>query len=125
MHQMHQMIPEEAYHKASALGKRIPELEGILIKDACFSYRYAFFVIEGIFILGEPAICKDALYSYWYAKDVIKGRFISGEAVISKNARYSYWYAKYVIKGRLPDFMHNQMILENNRYTKDYVNFIQ
>jgi len=93
------MTPYEVYDKALSLGKRIPKL--------------------------EPFILKDAYWSYWYAKDVIKGRFISGEAVISKNARYSYWYALYVIKGRLPDFMHNALLLSNNEFAKEYVEFIR
>jgi len=93
------MTPKEAYHKASALGKRIPKLEPVILKDALYSYLYALLVIEGRFILGEP--------------------------IISKNAQYSYFYAKYVIKGRLPDFMHNQMILENDIYTKQYLKFIE
>jgi len=90
--------PQEAYYKAITLGLRIPELEAI--------------------------ISKDAQCSYIYAKYVIKGRFILGEPVISKDAQYSYYYAKNVIKGRLPDFMHNEMIL-NNKSAKQYIEFIQ
>jgi len=37
----------------------------------------------------------------------------------------SYHYAIGIIKGRLPDFIHNQMILNNDEYTKKYVKFIQ
>jgi len=47
------------------------------------------------------------------------------EPIISKDVFYSYLYAKDIIKGRLPDFMHNQMILENNEYTKYYIEFIK
>jgi len=93
------MTPKEAYYKAKKSGLRIPKLEPIISKDAESSFYYALLVIKGKFILGEPAI--------------------------NKNAEYSYYYAKYVIKGKLPDFMHNQMILNNNRYTKHYVKFIQ
>jgi len=91
--------PQEAYYKAISLGLRIPKLEAIISKDAQCSYIYALYVIKGRFILAEP--------------------------IISKNAFYSYFYARDVIKGRLPDFMHNQMILENDKYTKEYVKFIQ
>jgi len=119
------MTPEEAYYKAEELGKRIPKLEPIISKDAYYSYRYALYVIKGRFILAEPSISKDAYYSCYYAADIIKGRFILGEPAISKNTYWSYLYAIEVIKGRLPDFMHNQMILENNTYTKKYVKFIQ
>jgi len=93
------MTPKEAYHKASALGKRIPKLEPVILKDALYSYLYALLVIEGRFILGEP--------------------------IISKNAQYSYFYAIYVIKGRLPDFMHNALLFSNDEYTKEYVEFIK
>jgi len=93
------MTPEQAYCKALQLGKRIPKL--------------------------EPAISKDAQCSYFYARDVIKDRFILGEAVIIKNAQYSCWYARYVIKGRLPDFMHNALLLSNDKYAKQYIEFIE
>jgi len=93
------MTPEEAFYKAEELGKRMPELEPLISKDVFYSFYYALYVIKGRFILGEPLISKDAFYSYFYARDVIKGR--------------------------LPDFMHNQMIISNNEFTKEYVEFIQ
>jgi len=115
------MTPQEAYNEAEELGKRIPKLETIISQDFNCSYLYAKEIIKGRFILAEPIISQDAYCSYGYARCVIEGRFISGEAVISKNARYSYCYAKYVIKGRLPDFMHNEMILSNHEYAKQYI----
>jgi len=93
------MTPYQVYEKAIELGKRIPKL--------------------------EPIICKNAYYSYHYATDVIKGRWELAEPVISQDAFMSYCYAKNVIKGKLPDFMHNQMILENNKYTKEYIEYIK
>jgi len=92
------MTPHQAYCKARESGKRIPELEPIISKDAYLSCCYAFVVIKGRWELAEPAISKDA--------------------------KCSYYYAKYVIKGKLPDFMHNQMILENNEYARKYIKFI-
>jgi len=92
------MTPDEAYEKARESDKIIPELEAI--------------------------ISKDAYWSYWYALYVIKGRFILAEPAISKNAFYSFLYARYVIKGILPDFMHNRMILSNDKSVKEYVEFI-
>jgi len=144
------MTPEEAYCKAKKLGKITPKLEPAISKDAYCSYYYARNMIKDRFILAEPTISKDTAYgyyyardiikgkfslaeptigentyfSYWYARNVIKGRFELGELAISKNAVYSYLYAKHVIKGRLPDFIHNQMILNNDEYTKDYIEFI-
>jgi len=119
------MTPKQAYCKALQQGKRIPKLEPIIIQDAYWSYRYALYVIEGRWELVELDISKDAYYSYCYAKHVIKGRWELGEAVISQNAEYSYWYAADVIKGKLPDFMHNEMILSNHEYAKQYVEFIK
>jgi len=119
------MTPEEAFYKAEELGKRMPKLEPVISKNARWSYRYAREVIKGKFILGEPTISKNAYYSYLYATDIIEERFILGETAISQDAYYSYCYSIEVIKGRLPDFMHNQMIISNNEFTKEYVEFIQ
>jgi len=93
------MTPHQAYCKARESEKRIPEL--------------------------EPTISKNAEYSYYYAKDVIKDRFILGEAAISKDAYWSYCYAINVIKGKLPDFMHNAVLLSNDKYTKQYIEYIK
>jgi len=82
-------------------------------------------VIEGKWELGESAISQNAFDSYHYALDVIKGRWELGEPTISKDAEYNYYYARYVIKGRLPDFMHNALILSNDEYTKQYVEYIK
>jgi len=119
------MTPQEAYCKAKNLGLRIPKLEPTIIQDAEYSYLYARDIIKGRWELAEPIISKDAFYSYRYATDVIKDRFIIAEPTISKDAQYSYYYAKYVIEGKLPDFMHNQMILENNEYTRKYIEYIK
>jgi len=145
------MTPKEAYDKTKELGKRIPELELVILKDACYSllyaihviegkwelgeptisknayysYRYAIEVIEDRFVLGEPTIIKNAFSSFYYAKEVIKGRWELGEPAISKNAYYSYHYALDVIKGRLPDFMHNALLLSNNEFAKEYVVYIK
>jgi len=118
------MTPQEAYYKAKKSGLRIPKLELAISKNVFHSYYYAINVIKGKFILGEPLISKNTAYSYWYAKIVIKGRFILGEPAISKDTCFIFHYATDVIKGRLPDFMHNQMILSNDEYTKEYIEFI-
>jgi len=119
------MTPQEAYNEAEELGERIPKLEGIILKDAAYSFYYAKYIIKGRWELGEAVISKDTFYSYYYALHVIKGRWELGEPAISQDAYSSYWYAIEVIKGRLPDFMHNRMILSNDEYTKKYVRFIQ
>jgi len=119
------MTPYQAYDKAYDLGKRIPELEPIISKNAQCSYLYALNVIKGKWELGEPAISKNAYYSYLCAKHVIKGRWELGEPAICKDAYSSYWYAIEVIKGRLPDFMHNALLLSNDKFVKEYIEYIK
>jgi len=119
------MTPYQAYEKAYNSGKRIPKLEPTISKDAFSSFYYALNVIKGKWEKGEETISKDAHWSYCYARHIIKGKWELGEPAISKDAYLSYHYALDVIKGKLPDFMHNQIILGNNEYTKEYVEFIQ
>jgi len=118
------MTPKQAYYKARESGKRIPELEPTIIKNAQCSYCYAEDVIKGRFILGEPVISQDSQCSFWYARDIIKDRWEKAEPAISKDAESSYCYAKYIIKGRLPDFMHNALLLSNDESAKEYIKFI-
>jgi len=119
------MTPYEAYDKARKLGKRIPELEPFISKDALYSFCYARDVIKVRWEIAEPIISKDAHLSYLYAKNVIKGRWEQGELVIGKDAYWSYRYARYVIKGRLPDFMHNAVLLSNDEFAKYYIEYIK
>jgi len=118
------MTSKQAYDKTLSLGKRIPKLEPTIIKNAQYSYYYALYVIKGKWELAEPTISKNAYYSYHYAKHIIKGKWELGEPIISKDAFYSYFYAKDAIKGKLPDFMHNALLLSNNKYAKYYVEFV-
>ncbi len=119
------MTPKQALDKAIKLGKRIPELEPIISKDAYWSYLYAKDVIKGRWKQAEPVISQNAQCSYYYAKDVIEGRWELAEPAISKNAHHSCRYAKFVIKGKLPDFMHNAVLLSNHESAKEYVRFIK
>jgi len=119
------MTPYQAYYKAKNLGLRIPKLEPTISQNVYWSYHYAKDVIKDRFILAEPTISKDVHYGYLYAINIIKGKWELAEPTISKDTHYSYLYAKYAIKGRLPDFMHNQMILENNEYTRKYIKYIK
>ena len=105
------MTPEEvqieasmrAIHEARMAGKRLPELEHI--------------------VLTSPR------YAYIYAKNVIKGRWIEAEDVIMTDAWWSYCYALFVIKDKLPEKMHNMMFLHaiknpHDRSVKGYLHWI-
>jgi len=79
------MTPHQAYRKSLEAGKRLPELEDIIMTDSCFSYRYA--------------------------QNVIKDRWIEAEDIIMTHVYYSCCYSLFVIGGKLPYKMHNMMIL--------------
>jgi len=86
---------DKAYEKAKArAGKRMPELEDIIIKDRYYAYRYA--------------------------RNIIKGRWIEAEDIIMTSSWFSYLYASQVIKGKLPEKMHNMMILHAIKDPDDY-----
>ena len=97
-------VSELAYRKAWRAGKRLPELEYIIMTDpqiACF-----------------------------YAEDIIKGRWIEAEDIIMNDPHETYCYAIQVIKGKLPEKIHNMMLLHaikdpDNCYVKEYFEFIK
>ena len=94
----------EAYCKAADAGKRLPELEGI--------------------ILTSP------FYAYAYAMDVIKDRWIEAEDIIMLDPLVVCLYAIRLIKGKVSEKMHNMMILhgiENpeNGHVISYFEFIE
>ena len=76
------MTPHKAYDKCYDEGKRMSELENIIITDPFYSYRYARNIINGRFIEGEKIISTDPFYSYYYARCVIKDSFHLGHTVI-------------------------------------------
>jgi len=85
---------ERAYYKAYGAGKRLPELEDIIMTCPWFSYLYA---------LG-----------------VIKCRWIEAENIIMTDPDNCFLYAKDVIKGKLPEKMHNMMILHAIENSNDF-----
>ena len=93
-----------AYNKAYDAGKRLPEIEDIVLADSWVSCRYAL--------------------------NVVKGRWIEAEDFIMTNPDDSCFYAINIIKGKLPEKMHNMMILHgiknpNDIWVKHYFNFIK
>jgi len=100
----YKMTPEQAYYKAIRAGKRLIELEDMVLTDA--------------------------FWAYIYAENIIKSRWIEAEDVIMTDSSPCFAYAEYVTKGKLPEKMHNMMILHaikdpNDYYVKKYFEFIK
>ena len=110
------MTPQEAYDKAVKAGKRMPDLEHIILTDPVKACNYAMFVI--------------------------KARWEEAEDIILTNLCETYQYAKHVIKDKLPPKMHNRMLLyamktktnlscqkvyigESSYYVKSYFEFLE
>jgi hypothetical protein len=94
------MNTQEAYNAAIKAGKRLPELEPLILEDVHCAYCYTRYVIEGCWKEAESIIATNSEYSYEYAKYIIKGKWKEGEAAIATNPFYAYKYANYVLKGR-------------------------
>jgi len=97
------MTPEEAYLKAWRAGKRLPELESIVLTSP------------------ENSCC--------YAIGIIKSRWVEAEDLIITDSNLSLVYARYAIKDKLPEKMHNMMILyairnPNDDCVKDYFEWV-
>jgi hypothetical protein len=110
-------VPKLAYEHAKKLGRRFPEGEAVIAKDAKWSYWYAREIIKGRFPEGEAAIAKHAGASFEYAY-YLKKRFPMGESEIAKDAYYAYHYAVDVIKKRFPD--GEETIAKHGMYRYDY-----
>ena len=89
------MKPHEAYNKALKAGKRLPEIEHIILTDSQPAFNYAMFII--------------------------KARWEEAEDIILTDLHKTYQYARYVIKGKLPNKMHNRMLLSG--LSKDLINY--
>ena len=102
------MTPQQAYRKARKAGahrhgKRMPELERIILNDPFESFRYAM--------------------------SMVKARWIEAEDIIMTDPRETCRYAERIIKGKLPPKMHNRMLLyamqrPNDKYVKNYFELI-
>lgn len=111
------MNVDEAYHKAYAAQKRMPELEHIIIKSGAYSCCYAHFIINGRWPEAETAIIRDN-FGYAYAKNVIQGRWLEAEPAIMKHAPSAYKYAIGVIKGRW--YEAEKIIASHHKYQEKY-----
>lgn len=97
--------PFEAFLKVKELGKRVPELEAIIAKDARCSVLYATKVLNNErFELGENVIKTDPKSACRYATEVLKGRWTKGgwtktESLIMDTE----YYAAYIQYALIPD----------------------
>ena len=139
------------YTKLFFVGKRWPEAEPFIAKDAYWSLEYALLlnnrfpageetilkskdvglmvryakkVIGGRWLKAEPFIAKDAYWSLEYAR-FLKDRFPAGEETIlkSKDVGLMVNYAKEVIKGRWPEA--EPFIAKSADWSLEYAHFLK
>lgn len=72
-----------------------------------YAYKYARFVLEGPFPLGEDAIATSAEYSVRYAETVLFGPFSKGEKAIAESDLWSTMYTSTIKK----DFYYNDKLI--------------
>ena len=89
------MSPKEAFYECYNEKKRIPELEGIIVIDPEYSYRYACYIIKGRWEESERSIATDSQYSYLYAFYVLNGPFHLCHHIIF-NSRWSDEYLNFL-----------------------------
>ena len=87
------MNSTQAFNKAIRIGKRIPELEPIIMRDTSLTYRYAREIIKGRWPEGESTIILNAFYTYLYAREVIQGRWLEAEEIIA-GTEYKHTYTE-------------------------------
>ena len=112
----------EAYEELLVTGKvdleELRKRERLWAKSREYSYRYAFYVLEGRFEKGEDAIATSAEYSYYYAADTLGGERVENiEAAIATDAEYSYRYAYIVLEGR---FEKGEDAIRGSKYQERY-----
>jgi hypothetical protein len=119
------MTPLAACRRALKLGKRLPQLEPLILTDAMAACHYANYVIKGRWKEAEALILTNpiAAYSYsWLLENMLhatervflqspeisyrhalfykEGRWKRAEPIIATDTWYALQYAKHVIKGR-------------------------
>lgn len=117
-----EQVPKLAWEKYKTKKGELKKREHIWAKDAEFSYLYSTDVLNGPFVLGEPAIAKSAEYSWMYAEHNSMKRFELGEPAIAKNSSSSYAYASKVIKA--PFKLGEAAIATDGTYSYWYAKFV-
>jgi len=103
--------PFEAFLYVKKLGKRVPELEAIIAKDARCSVLYAVKVLNNErFELGEDVIKTDPKSACRYAIEVLKGRWTEADEILKNGLTKSeslilntQYYAAYTQYALIPD----------------------
>ena len=94
------MSPDDAYDKAVDLfNKKEPipkELEDIIATHAQNALNYAYYILKGRFLKGEPAISKNGMMAIDYAMEVVGGRFPEGEEAISEDPELHDEYIEFL-----------------------------
>ena len=96
------LTPQIAYNLArrlrAASGECDTRLEGAIVQDPWYAYKYAFYVLKAPWPEGEFAIVQDAETAYFYAHDLLKGPWPEAETVIAQDPQYARWYFDDVLK---------------------------
>jgi hypothetical protein len=91
------LSPEEAYDKAVELGKRVPELETIILQSPLWIVMYAdIFKIK--WPEGEKALLErgSPMIVAGYVKLVKKERWLEAEPIIKKNSNVWKEYENFI-----------------------------
>jgi hypothetical protein len=90
--------PRNAYKLAVGIGKRIPSIEHIILKDPYYSFLYARNVIHGRWLEAEDIIKERPESTFEYATDIIKDRWPEAEDTIKLQSYYWREYVYFLIK---------------------------
>lgn len=95
--------PNTAFFMAKIVGRRIPEYESAIAKNANLALQYAENVIGGRWPEAEPTIANDPRVAYQYAQRIIKGRWEEAEKWMGvQELSSAVKYASSILKKRWP-----------------------
>jgi hypothetical protein len=85
------VTPEQAYETCKNKGKRILELEQIILNsnDSNIVYNYVCFIIKGPFPEGEEVLATDTYWSVAYAINFLKVPFEKAHIKIFEKSEYN------------------------------------
>jgi len=112
------MTPREAYEIARSAGKRLPELENIILTSSSEAYFYTRSVFKGRWREAEDIIATDPSNAFYYAAYVVRGRWKKAEDMIATDCYCACQYATFVIKGR---FKKAEKVIAVSDYNERYI----
>jgi hypothetical protein len=95
-----ELIPTEVWDKFKNQPDELKKREHVLARNAKTAYKYAVYVLDGRFKLGEPALSKNSQYAMSYAQ-FLNG-FPAAETLFANNAIDALTYSTDVIKKPFP-----------------------